>query len=301
MKKIRVGILGASGIGKFHAREFKNAGCDVVAILGSSDESVAKTRVMLKDKFGIEVKAYSNLSDMLSKEKLEVISVCSPPQMHYEQVRECLEKGLHVLCEKPFVLDENSKGFEKSKELFDIAESKKRVLSVNTQWPSVLKHVNAERIDSFSMSMEPGYEGIDILTDSTSHMNSMLIKLFGIGEVSELKFHEADDKNFVYEFKYNVDGKKCNAKYELRQNKQRPREVAFSINDKRYSRELDDNYNMKFVHDTGEFDIVEPLSISIGMFVSALDGGVCLVSKEEILENMRMQDYFVDSLKTQSP
>ena len=51
MEKLRIAILGASGIGKFHARDFKKAGCDVVAILGSNDKTAKATSEMLKKEF----------------------------------------------------------------------------------------------------------------------------------------------------------------------------------------------------------------------------------------------------------
>ena len=39
MEKLRAAILGPGKIGEFHAREFANVGCDVIAILTSSGEN----------------------------------------------------------------------------------------------------------------------------------------------------------------------------------------------------------------------------------------------------------------------
>jgi predicted dehydrogenase len=50
-------------------------------------------------------KVYSDYSEMLSKEPLNAVLIATPPQAHVQMVDQALEKGLHVFCEKPFVLD----------------------------------------------------------------------------------------------------------------------------------------------------------------------------------------------------
>src|SRR3989344_8952594 len=101
MPKPMIAILGASGIGKFHARDFQKAGCEVVAILGSTEESAARTATKLRDDFNIEARPYCDLETLLLSEKLDAVSICTPSELHALQVRKCLRAGLHVLCEKP--------------------------------------------------------------------------------------------------------------------------------------------------------------------------------------------------------
>jgi len=53
-------------------------------------------------RFGVP-NVYSNLSEMLSKERPEVIDVCTPPNVHAPVAVEAMESGCHVLLEKPMV------------------------------------------------------------------------------------------------------------------------------------------------------------------------------------------------------
>ena len=74
MDKLRVAVLGASGIGKFHCREFKNAGCDVVAILGSTEESSKATSSNLEREFKVKLKEHDEQQKAnLDKRKAELI------------------------------------------------------------------------------------------------------------------------------------------------------------------------------------------------------------------------------------
>lgn len=104
---LKVAVIGASGIGKNHARWFHGHGCDVVAFAGSSSESVARTRTILQQGFGFSGRGYCDVGEMLQREKPDAVCVSSPPELHYEQVMQCLDTSAHVLCEKPLVGDES--------------------------------------------------------------------------------------------------------------------------------------------------------------------------------------------------
>jgi predicted dehydrogenase len=47
---------------------------------------------------------YETAEDLLSRESLDFADICAPPAMHAGLIHAALEKGLHVLCEKPLVL-----------------------------------------------------------------------------------------------------------------------------------------------------------------------------------------------------
>jgi predicted dehydrogenase len=48
--------------------------------------------------------SYSNLSEMLSKEDLDIVDVCTPPQVHASIAMETIESGCDTLIEKPMAL-----------------------------------------------------------------------------------------------------------------------------------------------------------------------------------------------------
>lgn len=72
-----------------------------------------------------EIPVYSTLESCLEKENLDAVHVCVHTDLHYQMVLEALNAGLHVLVEKPFVLD-----LQKGEELIKLAGKKNLVLMV---------------------------------------------------------------------------------------------------------------------------------------------------------------------------
>ncbi len=297
MEKLKVAILGASGIGKFHARDFSNAGCDVCAILGSSKESSIKTAEMLKEKFRINAKPYYEIEELL-KEKLDAAAICTPPLLHEEQARKCLQRGLHVLCEKPFVFNKNYQGYEITKKLFESAERKGKILTVNTQWPCILenleKYIEINKIREFSMYMEPGTKGIGLITEMVPHMNSMLIRLVPGGKATNIDFLVLREDEIKVRFDYDNGKNNCKVEYDIRFKADRPRAVVFNINKHMFERAIGDNYQQFLLHGNEKIVIPDPFSGSINKFIAATSGAYSpLISEEEILENVKLQDEII--------
>lgn len=62
---------------------------------------------------------YSSLAEMLADENIDAVYIASPNSKHFEQAKLCLEKGKHVICEKPAVVTT-----EQLKEIYALADSK---------------------------------------------------------------------------------------------------------------------------------------------------------------------------------
>lgn len=299
MDKPKVAILGPGSIGRFHAREFLNCGCDVVAILTRSKKSAEKRAVELRELYGIKAQTYWDLEKLLDEEELDMVSVCSPSRSHAEYVRKCLEKGLHVLCEKPFVLGSEQGNYETARELLELAKEKDRILAVNTQLVSILdslpRDFNLNHVDSFSMYMEPNMGGvINLVAEAVPHMNSLLIRLRGEKDVENIKFPLALNDELKIDFKYG----ECKVEYKFRLKKEGPRKFNFSINGVEFDRETEEgshrNYHAWIVYDKGKFEIEDPLKVSIHKFVSAARGeGNPLVGERDILQNVKLQDLII--------
>lgn len=131
---LSVAILGASGIGKNHARWFHRHGCRVAAFLGTSADSTAQTETDLNAEFDFQGNAYTDLGELLANEKPDIVCVATPPPLHFGHVLQSLEAGAHVLCEKPLVYAPTRKFRENrdgAKELVKVAA--KRKLNLGTQ------------------------------------------------------------------------------------------------------------------------------------------------------------------------
>lgn len=97
---IRVGMIGLGKMGLSHVAIVRAhpdvelvAACDTMAYL---------TDVLSKY---TGLKCYDDLDKMLANEQLDAVVVSTPSKLHASMVQKALDKGLHVFCEKPFVLD----------------------------------------------------------------------------------------------------------------------------------------------------------------------------------------------------
>ena len=100
MADIRVGLIGIGGMGDCHYENYKQ-------VKGARLVCVADVRVdMAKEKTkGTDVRVYADYKEMLEKEELDMVDICTPSYLHADMAVYCLEKGYHVLCEKPMTLN----------------------------------------------------------------------------------------------------------------------------------------------------------------------------------------------------
>lgn len=95
---LKVGLIGCGGIGHAHAAAYaKMDDVELVAFIDFNTE--------LADKFVEEFggKAYKSLDDV--EEKLDLVSVVTPPSAHYGILLQTIEKGIPTFCEKPITTD----------------------------------------------------------------------------------------------------------------------------------------------------------------------------------------------------
>lgn len=98
-KPLRIGIIGVGGIAQgAHIPGYKELG-DQVKLVACADVNVERAR-QVAERFGIDT-AYEDYREMLEKEELDAVSVCTPNKFHAPATVAALEAGCHVLCEKP--------------------------------------------------------------------------------------------------------------------------------------------------------------------------------------------------------
>ena len=102
MDKLKVGVVGCGFVAKKdHVPSFLRLKRDVViSAVCDLNQSLATS---VAKKFSIP-DAYSNISEMLKKEDLDILDICTPPQVHAPLAIEAMEKNCHVLLEKPMAL-----------------------------------------------------------------------------------------------------------------------------------------------------------------------------------------------------
>lgn len=94
--------FGIIGPGNIAHRVAKGILCSPNAYLyavASRNEENAKA---FQEKYGA-AKAYGSYEAMLRDENVDIVYICTPNMLHYEQILLCLSYGKHVVCEKPMV------------------------------------------------------------------------------------------------------------------------------------------------------------------------------------------------------
>jgi predicted dehydrogenase len=96
--RYRAGVVGAGAIAQAcHMPGYiRNKHTELVAF---TDPALARHKE-IEEKFP-SVRGYTLLDEMLAKEKLDVVSVCTPNKYHAACTIAALNAGCHVLCEKP--------------------------------------------------------------------------------------------------------------------------------------------------------------------------------------------------------
>lgn len=97
---IRAGVIGVGFIGLAHVEALRRLGVDVRGVVGSSPE-----RARAKAETSSLPQVYDSLDKLLADPEIDVVHVASPNHVHYDQVRQILDAGKHVVCEKPLALD----------------------------------------------------------------------------------------------------------------------------------------------------------------------------------------------------
>ena len=112
-------------MGRAHARAALRAGAKVVAV-SDADLVVAK-KVALALGTGA---LYGSLDEVITPDRIDAVHVCTPAGRHVEAATIAIDRGLHVLCEKPI-----AETAEETQALFERAARKNVILCPSQQFP----------------------------------------------------------------------------------------------------------------------------------------------------------------------
>ena len=96
----KIAVIGAGGMLEYHAKGFKAAGAEIVAIADMNAEAAAKAAKEWDAK-----ETYSDVGEMLEKASADAVSIIVPNKFHAPLAIQCLNAGKHVFCEKPPALN----------------------------------------------------------------------------------------------------------------------------------------------------------------------------------------------------
>ena len=96
MSKLRHAVIGVGGIGRLHARAVKQLEeTELVAVADIVEETARRVGEEFK------VNWYTDYKEMLEKEEVDSVSICTPHYLHDTMTVDCAKYGVHILVEKP--------------------------------------------------------------------------------------------------------------------------------------------------------------------------------------------------------
>ena len=149
MGLIRVGFLGTGNITGRHfgALDKLRDQAEVVAVCDVVEERAIQSAAP----FGAKV--YLSSYEMLSREKLDALYVCLPPDAHVDQELTAIDKGTHLFVEKPLPLD-----LRKAEHIAARARAAGIVTSVGFHWRHLSQmKVLKQRLADERVGMALGY------------------------------------------------------------------------------------------------------------------------------------------------
>ena len=142
-RPIRFGAIGCGGMGTCRLQELAKhpLGVEIVAAVDVNPARLDNlANVLGRDDF----KRYTGPEDyrrLIDENDLDAVGVFTPHVPHYDHVKYALEKGVHVLCEKPMVC-----GAANAIEITRLCEEKKLIGMVHYQRHFELKYIKAREL-----------------------------------------------------------------------------------------------------------------------------------------------------------
>lgn len=118
MQKVRTAVIGVGYLGRFHAQKY-------AALPDSQLVAVVDAHAEARERVAAEVgaRAVADYREILGE--VDAVSIATPTPLHFPIAKECLERGVHVLVEKPI-----TQTLEEGRALVELAARTDRILQV---------------------------------------------------------------------------------------------------------------------------------------------------------------------------
>lgn len=127
MDKVRFIMIGLGGMGRVHVQHVLNLpNAEIVALADSSPASLQATVQRFPDL--ANVAQFSDYQAALDAVEADAAIIVTPHSQHFQQSIDCLDAGLNVLLEKPFIA-----GSGPAQAVIDHAEQRNRRIAVSYQ------------------------------------------------------------------------------------------------------------------------------------------------------------------------
>jgi len=180
--KLKIGVVGVGFWGSNHVRVLREL--ESAEVKAVCDIDLEKAKYVAK-KFGVP-NYYQNLDDMLNKEELDAVTVCTPSVSHAEIAVRILESVLNVFVEKP--LASNPDGCLK---IIDAAKSNNRFVMtgfIERFNPAVSKAIELLRAGEIG----------EVIMSHGRRIGWWPLRIGDVGVVKDTAIHDIDLTRYIF-------------------------------------------------------------------------------------------------------
>jgi predicted dehydrogenase len=163
------GVIGVGSMGQNHARVYRELPETTLGGVFDADHTQAEA---VAERYETTARSMGELL-----EAVDVVSVAVPTRFHYETVRECIDAGVDVLVEKPFVADS-----EKGRKLVEFADERDVTLQVG--------HI--ERFNPATRKLMDIAQDLDIVAVDARRLGPPVDRDIDDSVVMDLMIHDLD-------------------------------------------------------------------------------------------------------------
>lgn len=170
MENVKVGVIGVGHLGMHHARVYTEIlGSRLVGVMDTNEERAHTIAGSLG------VPAYTDLETFLNEKRPDAVSIVVPTQYHFEVAKKIMERGIHVLVEKPV-----TQTVGEAEKLLAMAMEKDLILQVGhiERFNSAVQHVREFIGDPYFIQ--------------TRRMGPFSPRISDVGVVLDLMIHDVD-------------------------------------------------------------------------------------------------------------
>jgi len=117
----KVAVIGLGFMGRTHIQALRRLGLEVFGVAGITEDEAKKAARELSIP-----KWYRNFDEAVADKEIQVVHLCTPNNLHFQQAKKALESGKHVLCEKPLAMTS-----DESRQLVELAKKTGLMTAVN--------------------------------------------------------------------------------------------------------------------------------------------------------------------------
>ncbi len=199
-KPLRMALIGAGAISQTHSTALKQTTLAKLVAVCDVNSKAAHSLAESHD----NVSAYTSLEELIGRAAFDAAIVSTPPNSHPEICCELLERGIHVLCEKPLAIN-----LELAQKMFHVSRASGAKLTMASKFRHVadvraaksmvdsgvigevvlLENMFTANVDMRSRwNCQPEISGGGVLIDNGTH--SVDIMRYLLGPLAELQVIE---------------------------------------------------------------------------------------------------------------